>query len=209
MTDDAVGADDETSHRRGQPGLGEALGLDIAGLDRVHADAARARSWAAVARENASCACFDAAYGPDCGNGDRARDRDDVDDVGGRSRFEAGQERPQAPDAAEVVRPHHVLDPLRVAGEEVVAPREPALFTSRWMRGMTLEDACGTSSTACSIGDVADLELAADLLGERPQSVFAAREQHAVPPSLRERARELCTDAGGGAGDDRDPFRYR
>ena len=38
------------------------------------------------------------------GNRDRARDRDDVDDVGRRSRLERGQERPQAPDAAEIVR---------------------------------------------------------------------------------------------------------
>ena len=41
--------------------LREALGLDEAGQHGVHPDAARPRSSAAVERENASWACFDAA----------------------------------------------------------------------------------------------------------------------------------------------------
>ena len=74
---------------------------------------------------------------------------------------------------------------------------------------MPLEDACRDVVDGVSIRDVAQLELGADLLGERPQSILAPCEQHAVPAPLRERARKLCTDAGRGAGDDRDPVRYR
>jgi len=72
---------------------------------------------------------------------------------------------------------------------------------------MTLEDARRDRVHGGAIGDVAELELAADLLGERAQALLATRKQHAVPAAARESARELCTDAGGRAGDDGDAVR--
>ena len=76
----------------------EALGLDEPRIIGEHVDPAGASS-ADVARENASCACFDAEYGPD-GRTRRAGDGDDVHDVRfGRRRLEAGQKRAQAPDS--------------------------------------------------------------------------------------------------------------
>ena len=60
---DLLRPDHESLHRLRQPLLREALRLGEAGLDGVDADP-RGRSSAATVRENASCACFDAEYGP-------------------------------------------------------------------------------------------------------------------------------------------------
>ena len=68
------------------------------------------RSAAASERENASCACFDAAYGPGGREGGGAGDGDEVDDVRAallRGGLQPGHQRARAPDAAEVVDLHH------------------------------------------------------------------------------------------------------
>ena len=69
---------------------------------------------------------------------------------------------------------------------------------------MPLEHACGDGVDGCAVGDVADLELAAGLLGERAEAVLAAREQDAAPAAAGEAAGELGADSGGGAGHDGD-----
>ena len=149
----------------------------------------RRASCAAVARENASCACFDAAYGPDGGDGDGARDRDDVDDVAtARAASRPGQERAQAPDAAEVVR--RASPPRSASGR---ASKKLARAGDAGVVDEQLRSAGCRSSTRAAValdrlavGDVADLVLAAELLRERAQPLLAPREQHAVPAARGE-----------------------
>jgi hypothetical protein len=56
--------------------------------------------------------------------------------------------------------------------------------------------------------DVADLELGAELLGQRAQPILAACEQHDVPPTVCERAGDRFPDPTRGARDDGDSL-YR
>ena len=72
---------------------------------------------------------------------DRARDRDDVDDV--RARLQARQEGARAPDAAEVVRPQHRLDPLRLEREEVAAAGDARVVDEQVDPRVPLEDRRG------------------------------------------------------------------
>ncbi len=167
----------------------------------------RLRSWAAVARENASWACFDAEYGPEGGNATAPATETMLTTSDGRRRLQPGQERSQTPDAAEIVRLHHGL--RRRRRERSTRPATPALFTSRWTLGVALEDAGGRALDRVSVGDVAQLVFAADLLGERSQPVFATREEHAAPAAAREQPGDLRADAGRRARDDGYPLHAR
>jgi hypothetical protein len=51
-----------------------------------------------------------------------------------------------------------------------------------------------------SVRDVAELVLAADLVRERPQSLFPAGEQNAVPTARRQQARDLGADSRRASG---------
>ena len=117
----------------------------------------------------------------------------------GRRRLEPRQERAQAPDAAEVVRAH---DGLGIAVEEGRARGDAGVVHEQVNARMPLEDSGRDALDRLPVGDVADLVLAADLLGERPQPILAAGEQHAVPAAAREQACDLRADAGRRAGDD-------
>jgi hypothetical protein len=55
-----------------------------------------------------------------------------------------------------------------------------------------------------AVADVADLELAADLLRERAQPLLAPREQDTPPAARRERARSCGADSARRPGDDGD-----
>ena len=66
-----------------------------------------------------------------------------------------------------------------------------------------LEHGRGDALDCAAVGDVADLVLAAELLGERAQPILAAREQDAVEPASREGTRDRGADPARGAGDDR------
>ena len=98
--------------------------------------------------------------------GDVARDRDDVDDVGRRRRLEAGEEGAQAPDSAEVVHAHDFLDRGRLAVDEGRPARDACIVDEQVDARMPLEHASRDGIDHPAIGDVADLELAADLIGE-------------------------------------------
>ena len=106
--------DEPAQHRAPQHGLlREALGLDEARHDRVHAHAAAAQQRRGRARERelrVLCRAVRARRR----ERDGARDRDDVDDVRVARGLQAGQERAQAPDPAEVVDLRDALDQLRV-----------------------------------------------------------------------------------------------
>jgi hypothetical protein len=72
---------------------------------------------------------------------------------------------------------------------------------------MAVADAGRDSVHGSAVRHVAELELAADRLCERPQPLFATRQEHAVPPARGERARQVGADAGRGPGDDGDALR--
>ncbi len=68
---------------------------------------------------------------------------------------------------------------------------------------MTIANGRGHPLDRRPVGDVADLELGADLLGRLPQAVFAPPDEDAVPVTLGELARHRRADARPAAGDDR------
>ena len=70
-----------------------------------------------------------------------------------------------------------------------------------------LEDACGYPLDRLAVGDVADLELAAELACERLEPLAAPGEQDAVASPRRERPRRRLADPARGAGDDGDARR--
>ena len=71
---------------------------------------------------------------------------------------------------------------------------------------MALEDACGERLDGGPVADVARLGLAAGLLGERAEPVFAAGDEDAVPAAAGEQARGRLADPGGRTSDDGDPL---
>ena len=129
--------------------------------------------------------------------GDRASDRDHVDDVRsalGGGGAEAGQERAQAPQAAEVVHVHRPLDALRVDVEEAAAGRDAGVVHEQVDRRMTLEDSRGDRVDLLPVGHVADLPFAADLPGERLEQLLPACQEDAVPAAAVERTRGRLSD---------------
>ena len=131
---------------------------------------------------------------------DRPGDGHEVDDVGlparGDGGLEAGEERAGTPHRAEVVDLHHLLDPLCVDGEEGASRRDARVVDEQVHRRVSLEDARGGSLDGRAVGDVADLGLAPDLVGERAQPILAARDEHAAPSLFREEAGGRLADPG-------------
>ena len=81
---------------------------------------------------------------------------------------------------------------LGIAVEEGRSRRDARVVHEQVNARVPLEDAGCDALDGLPIGDVAQLVLAADLLGERPQPVLAACEQHAAPAATREqRVRSL------------------
>ena len=70
----------------------------------------------------------------------------------------------------------------------------PALLTSCLEGGVPLQHAGGEGLDGGAVADVARLGLGAGLLGERPEPVFPARDEDAVPPACCERARRRLAD---------------
>ena len=164
----------------------------------------RRRSWIAVAREKASCACFEAEYGPEGGNATTPATETTLTTSAGRGGLEAGQERAQAPDAAEVVRADDGLDRLRRGVEEARPRRDARVVHEQVHERMPLEHAGRGGLDRGAVGDVAQLVLAAGLLGERAQRLLAPCEQHAVPAAPGELPGQLRADPGRGPRDDAD-----
>ncbi len=69
---------------------------------------------------------------------------------------------------------------------------------------MPLEHAHRERLDGGAIADVAELDLGADLAGERPEPVLAAGDEHAVPARRRERACGRLADARRCSRDDGD-----
>ena len=80
----------------------------------------------------------------------------------------------------------------------------PALLTSRWIAGCRSRIARRDRLDGVAVADVAELDLAADLVGERAQPVLAPCDEHAPPASLGEQPGGRLPDPGRGSRDDRD-----
>jgi hypothetical protein len=120
-----------------------------------------------------------------------------------RSLLQAPLECPRAPDAAEVVRLDHRLDPLGLEGEEVAATGDARVVDEEIDARVPLEDGGGGAVDVLTVGDVTELVLAAQLGRERLEPLPTPRHEHAVPPSARKLARCRLADPARGAGDHR------
>src|SRR5690348_12797767 len=94
-----------------------------------------------------------------------------------RAGLKAGEQRAEAPDAAEVVR---LQRRHRVAVEEGRARRDAGVVDEDRERRMPVEYPLRRRVDCRAIGDVADLVFAVELLRERAQTVLATREQDAA-----------------------------
>src|SRR5262249_39844542 len=135
---------------------------------------------------------------------DGARDRDDVDDVGTARRLERRRERAEAPDGAQVVDAHELLEPLRLDRREARASRNPGVVDEQVDHGMPTGDPPRHLLDAVAAADAADLGPPLELLRELAKTVFAPCDEHAQPASRRERTRNRLADPARRAGDDRD-----
>ena len=192
----------------GKPAVATGPGLTVS--TRTPSAGAAAPS----ARDHASAACLDDAYGAERARADRAGDAADVDDAAARG-HQAGPQRPGHADHAVVVDVH---DPAATAGSTSRAPLRPgtpALQTSRSMRpAAELQQLGAQSEDRVRIADVADVDARLHRQRDRGglEAVDAAGDQGQPPVALRQPARQRQADAGRAAGDDREgrpPSRHR
>ena len=124
--------------------LWEAGRLDEAGVDRVHARSSRWASSTAIERENASCACFVAEYGPTA-TVPATETMFTTCEPGAEARQErvAGTRPSRGSSCARAPRSRRGRRRRRAAG-----PAIPALLTSRSMRGCRSSTRAATASTA-------------------------------------------------------------
>ena len=115
-----------------------------------------------------------------------------------------GSSAARQPDPAEVVDARDLLDEVEVDVRERPAGGHARVVDERLDGRVTLEDACRERLDGRAVADVARLRLAAGLLGQRLQPVFAAGDEDAVPAARREQARGRLADPGGRTCDDRD-----
>ena len=92
---------------------------------------------------------------------------------------------------------------LGVGAQEVAPAGNAGVVHEQVDLRVALEHRRGDAVDVFTARDVADLVLGSQLLGELPQPVLAAREQHEAPPVAREPARESGADPARSAGDDR------
>ena len=92
-----------------------------------------------------------------------------------------GRNTARAPDAAEVVDPHHPLDEVEVDLEKRSACGHAGVVDEEVERGVPLEDARCERLDCGAVADVAELDLGADLVGEGAQPILPARDEHTVP----------------------------
>ena len=143
-----------------------------------------------AARENASCACFEAAYGPAEPTATVPATETTLTTSDGAAASSAGRKARRHQIAAEVVRPRHLLDPLgrRRAGSRPA--RDPRVVDEQADLRMALADGGREPLDGLAVADVARLPLRAELLGERPQALLAsAQPGRAASPSRRARGR--------------------
>ena len=155
-----------------------------------------------VEREKASCACFDAAYAPAGANATVPATETRFTTCASQAARRPGAKRAKAPDPAEVVdvRVTRSIE-LRIDVEEAPARGDPGVVDEEPDRGMALEHSRRDLVDLRSIGDVADLPLAADLRRDPLELALPAREEHAVPAVPHELARGRLPDTRRGSRD--------
>ena len=133
---------------------------------------------------------------------DRAGDGDDVDDVGATGGLEGGEERTQAPDAAQVVDLDHFLEPPRIDRHETAARGHACVVHEQIDARMAFHDRCGHSLDVLAPADVTDLVLRAELLRKGAQPVLPPRQQDDVHLPRGEGAGDRFPDPARSPGDD-------
>ncbi len=161
-------------------------------------------SSAASEREKASCACFEAAYGPAGANATVPATETMLTTCEGRPPRDPAGTRAAHQTRAEVVRPHDGLDPLRLEREEVAAPGHAGVVDEQVDPRVPLEHASGDALHRLAVADVAELELAAELLRQRLAGAPRRRATRTqCQPLARERARHRLADPARRTRDDR------
>ncbi len=135
---------------------------------------------------------------------DGAGDGDDVHDVCSRRALERREEGAEAPDAPEVVRPRHLLDPIGRDREEPSAARHSRVVDEQMDRRVALRDPTRDLLDLRAIADVALLGLAAELRGRLLEPLAPARDEDAEPAAPRQLARERGPDPARSPGYDGD-----
>src|SRR4029079_8898170 len=107
----------------------------------------------------------------------------------------------QAPDAAEIVRAQHLLQPVGLDLREAGPARDAGVVHEQVDLRMPPGNGLGKSFHLVALRDVAELVLGSELLGERPQPILATRHQDKLPPVLRELAADRLADPARGSGD--------
>ena len=101
-----------------------------------------------------------------------------------------GLECSDAPDAAEIVRAQHGLDPFRLEREEGATAGYAGVVHEQVDARMALENGRGGPVDLFPIGDVAELELAAELVREWLEPLLPPGDEHAVPAASDELPRD-------------------
>jgi hypothetical protein len=135
---------------------------------------------------------------------ERARDRNDVDDVGGPRGLEQREEGARAPDASKVDGVDDVLDLLGPELEEPAPARVARVVHEEPQGRVALGDPGGDLVHLRAVGDVAHLGLGSDLRCDLLQELGAPREEDAPPAARCEQARGRSPDAARSSRDDCD-----
>ena len=107
----------------------------------------------------------------------------------GRRFPEAREQSTGAPHAAEVVHLHHAADEVEIDREIRASRGHPRVVEEEVDRRMALQDLRGHRVDRVSVGDVAQLDLAAELLGDRAEPILRrATSTHCHPFCARSRA---------------------
>ena len=125
-------------------------------------------SSAATFRENASCACLAAVYGPYERHRNRPGHGGYVHDRSRATPLEERHERPDAPHARQVVRVGDGLDPLGLELQECAPGGNPGAVDQEPDCLVSLADPPGEIVDLRPVRDVARLELAVDLRRDAP-----------------------------------------
>jgi hypothetical protein len=169
----------------------------------VHADAAAGQLGADAARER-ELRVLGGRVGARGSVRERARHRDDVDDVRGPRGFEQRQEGLHAPDTAEVDSVDDLLGLLGLELEEASPAGEARVVHQEPDRRMALCDPRGDPVHLRAIGDVAGLGFGPDLGRHFRELLRSACDEDAVPAPRGEHAGCRGPDSARPSGDDGD-----
>ena len=156
-------------------------------------------------RENASCACLAAVYGPEAPCANVPATETTLTTSEGRAASSSGRKARTAPDTAEVDGVDDLLGLLGLELEEAAPAGEARVVHEEPDRRMPLCDPGGDFVHLRAVGDVARLGLRADLGRHLLEPLGSAGDEHAVPASRGEKAGGRGSDSARPSRDDGDP----